>query len=155
MTPERFTGEQLGRNLEQFVMLENDHGVNNWLLRGGTLHRGRPLVYVGAFPRLHGHIGEVITRAAEPGIEVTGYSQKVLELDVPDDADIIEDNRVVRLGMEAIVTRGGMPSIALVFGENLVTKEEVVALYAIVGISAETALKELQRDMRQAIAHQN
>lgn len=158
MSPERFTQNQLTANIIRFSQLTNEHGVNNWLLRGDPQAGAIPEVYAGCFPKLYAPTGRLlIVLPVRPDIErrLNEYHQRIFNLTISEDAAKIADDSGIRGSMEAIVTRGGMPSFALVLGKSRSTGREIDVLYSIVGVSADIALREIQEGLREGVAKQN
>lgn len=149
---------RLHANVETFTRFGTEHSVNTFLLRGIPAGYGTPLVYAGCFPRLYGEKrGLVLVHATRPNIELNPYIQKILDLAVPEHQRRIgiRNDARIRKGIEDIVTAGSLPSFALVIGESTRTRKEVITLHAIVGVSPETALREIQDGMRKGRARLN
>lgn len=158
MREEEIDSNQLMENIIRFTNLGNEHGVNNWLLRGNSSGGGIPEVYAGCFPRLYAPIGGLVvvtpvTQAADRNL--SRYYKDIFGLTIPDDAVIIADDKPIRDGLETIVSAGSLPSIALVLGRSGAGHGKVAVLYAIVGVSAQTALSEIQRGLQRGMANQN
>ena len=156
MPKEVINNGELSGNITAFTRLGNGAGVNNWLLKGDPRQGGRPEVFVGSFPKLLRRPGGlVLMTGATPDVDPNYHINRVLALTIPENAVKIPDDPWIRGEIEAVTVVIKFPSSALVLGSSPVNGEEVVALYALFGMSADTALSEIKRGMRLSLRKQN
>ena len=145
--PEPFIGK-----MEFFILLEPKNGVYNVRIKGpeAIAQYGVPEMYVGIFKNFP--LGEVVVIEAEQGTNVDRHTKEILELQIPEDIKSLglKDNDKTRQDLEKITAPGNSPSSVLVFGKDS-NGEEIIVLYAFLGISPETALKEIQQGMLKSI----
>ena len=147
---ERKEPDIFSQNIRRFIRLGNEHGVNNYRIVGTPGRHAMLEVLFGHFPGVCGTTGMVLA-TGEPGVDPDEYIKKVLELKVPEDMINlgVPDNKTLRDGVERIMLRGAFPSQVLAIGRS--GEQEIIILYSIVGISPETALKEIQSGMLKGI----
>ena len=152
-----YNPDLLREKLKTFVSMGNEQGVNIFKIVGMPYPNSAGIreTIVGLFPKIKPK-GVLMVSGQLAGPETTLYS-RIIKLEVPQDALDIDapDTKNVRDHMEKGTSELNLPSCALVFGRDIKSGEEIIVLYALVGIAPETALREIQIGVRQALAQMN
>ena len=142
--------QRLVDGMSRFLRLTPEQGVNNVLVKGPNEQRMRgrtaqPVVRVGLFAQSLSPYSLKLAAATPGDCDFQPYRERILKMELPEPAKQtgVKDSEGVRRGMEKIIL-GQFPSIELVFAQVSDPEEEAILLYFIVGISPQTALKEVQ-----------
>lgn len=141
-----------------FVEMSPQLGAKRFVLKGPNDPAAvTPLVLAAVFPRELFPPNQIfLLRGKTPGVKVRSFYQPILQLEIPNTIKALAVRDDVSL--RTVITRASMsvaPTCALVIGRVEDTGEETATLFAIQGVSPETALQEIKTGLRAKIAEMN
>lgn len=147
---EQLNPQEIREKIAEFIKWGPENGINNFIISGPV--RDVPIeftIFAGLYPP---HIFGPETACVIVGNDPEGsaraphYHSRILQLRISERIKRfkIRDIPVLRRKMEQQVALNKMPCVAICVGQTRDTKEEVVLLAFIEGMSPETALKEFQ-----------
>lgn len=161
MTQERLTPESVRARIVEY-MKRGELGVGNYVLKGPIDVPTEFENFVALFP---GQIADKDVGIVAVGTSITDtltFYSRILELELPDRVktimpDIQGDPNLKRAveDIERFHTMMGMPTRVLAFGEARDTKEEVIVLFATVGVHPQLALEEIKERIRSRLTSFN
>lgn len=133
------------------------NSVKNFIIQGDFYpERGQadPKFYIVYFPKSHDT--HILIPTDHHRLDVNLYCKKILDLKVPQNVQArVADNINHRRALEITAESKGYPSLALVFAKQDLSREEIVALFAIKGVSPRTGLLEIQNSLRRKMGRPN
>lgn len=142
--------------IQEFTNVPPEKGVNNFVIEG-EIRESRTItdVAIAIFPESNG--GRSIAAVAanpEAKAQMGDFYSRILKINLSErvKSEDVEDIPLLREVSESHSQINGLPSIALTFAKYEKTGEDVTVLYVIRGISAATALEELQGKARERLA---
>lgn len=149
MNQEGLLGKNFFSALLEYFKRGPESRVNNFVVKGPIDVPTNFKTIIGLFPILGGEdLRNYLILTAENQVPSSYYS-KILDLELPQRIrGLVVDNQGVRKSSEEWSATQRMPSVAIVIGEAIKTKKEVIILFAVWGISPEKALEEIQEETK-------
>ncbi|MCR4325095.1 MAG: hypothetical protein NUV69_05425 [Candidatus Curtissbacteria bacterium] len=146
--------EKIAEQMLKFANMGNESGVNNVILEGVPSVRGVREATFGYFPLALGREAATAVGQVEPDLDYESYLEKILAMEIsPEVQALTPDNKRQRDHMERFTVPNLLPSHVITFGRS--DGQEVVTLHMLIGISPRTALKEMQRTIKQELQRAN
>lgn len=152
----RTDGGHLFGSMVEFARSGPDNGVNNFVLIGPVDVPTIFHTFVGSFPYPTGDDSSLAVIATRQVSAFDIYSQ-ILRLEIPTRVERIQvkDDEQMRRDFGKAAAMKNLPSIVIGIGEARDTKEEVVVLCSIIGISPKKALSEIQDRIKNRMSEFN
>ena len=152
----RIGGRQIFDTMLNFARRGPSRGVNNFVLTGPVNVPTLFHTFVGKFPDLSGSDASIAVAGTIGNNAIDVYSQ-ILDLKVPERVEDlnIRDIEEMRELFETVSIAEDLPSVVIGIGEARDTKEKVVVLYSLQGMSPTIALLEMQDRIKSCMAKFN
>ena len=146
---------RLASGIQEFTNIPPEDGVNNFVIEG-EIRESRTMtdMAIAIFPEITGHSIAAVATSPEMKAETAAFYSRILKLNLSERVknEDVPDIPSLRGISESRSQLNGWPIIALTFAKYEESGEDVTVLYMVNGISAATALEQLQEMLRERLA---